>query len=192
MNKKEKHNKQKFNKHSHNLFSKIGEIPEYFNKLKEDIANKFKQKKTEMWKKKLKKGELTPEVRAMKKFFKQELKKQKEYYEEIIENLKLEIYKNLEANLNSIIQVLEHIEIKANNIEKITSPLVPMLEKMMENIEHNFDNIEDYLQERLGSDYEKFRKYIKQYKNNEITKKRLIMKGISLFGQKFLKLFLLK
>ena len=65
------------------------------------------------------------------------------------------------------------------------SEVVAMIETMMEGI----NDIEEYMEKNLGSDWKILKKSWQQYKDGEITRGEFVKTGLSKVGKKFAGIF---
>lgn len=61
---------------------------------------------------------------------------------------------------------------------------------ILEKIEERLDILEDFLKEKLGSNYQKIKHLVEKYRRNELTKRELITKGANIIGKSFIKIWL--
>ena len=61
--------------------------------------------------------------------------------------------------------------------------------KKIEDVIDSIDNLESFLMNKLGNDFEKIRHVWINYKEGKIGKKGLIKEGAKIIGKKFLKIF---
>jgi len=90
-----------------------------------------------------------------------------------------------------VIDLLKDINIKCDQIKSIAEILKENTKKI-DQIFANTENLEEYLKEKLASDFEKIKYAWQDYKAGKIDKKGLIMAGVKTLGKSFLKKLLSK
>ena len=101
-----------------------------------------------------------------------------------------EFYFSLSSMFNDKIsdkklELLKRINTKVDNIKSDTE-LIKEFTSSIEDILDKFDDMENYLKDRLASDWEKIRNSWTEYKIGEIGKRELIKRGIKGLGKKFI------
>jgi len=91
----------------------------------------------------------------------------------------------IKEELAKILNTLEVIDFKADNIENYLSDIMPKLEQSIEHI----DNLEEYIKDHIGSKWKKLKRDWLKYKNEEITKGQFLMQGFNILGRSFISVF---
>lgn len=92
-----------------------------------------------------------------------------------------------------------HINIKEINIEEFqeihqhidTSDKydIKRIVEILEKIDERIDGLEVFLQEKLGSEYQKIKFLLEKYRNDEISRKQLLLEGSKILGRNFFKIW---
>ena len=85
----------------------------------------------------------------------------------------------------------ELLEIIKSNTDEIKSDLEANI-VLIESYFDKQDDLEEFLRERLASDFAKIKDSWQQFKSGEINRKELIKKGMAVFGKKFVKIIVRK
>lgn len=96
------------------------------------------------------------------------------------------IYKSESDKSEEVIDRLREVNIKLDEIKSNTEFIkiyTPLIEEIFETVE----DIEDYLRERLATDFEKIKEALNDFKSGKISRKKLIGLILKLFGKKFIK-----
>jgi len=179
-------------------FSKMGEATGKFfktigKKWSENIEN-IKKK----WDKNIKKMKKQQRVELIRKFrrtpeykYMREIDKKIKHVDSEAKKIKQDTTKIKEDTSQllltsaQIFDVLENINYKTDNIEKSISPMLPLLEQILSNI----DDMEDYMKQNLGSKWAKLKNHWDLCKDGKITRKDFILRGFSTLGSTFLGVF---
>ena len=87
-----------------------------------------------------------------------------------------------------VTDLLKDFSIKLDDIKSDTE-LIKEYTAQIETIFEQVDNLEAFLQKRLGSEFSKIKSAWKRYKRGAINKKGLIMEGVKILGKRFIKSF---
>ncbi|MHA1149150.1 MAG: hypothetical protein ACTSR8_13000 [Promethearchaeota archaeon] len=161
---------------------------DFFNKTRETIEKPFKQLKKERWEKKVAKAENCLEVRALKK----QVKDTKKVLDKKLKEIQSDTAQikghttQILCDTSQITAMLNLVIDKVDNIEEHISEIAPMLEKITVNI----DNLEDFMREHLGSEWEKIKGAYQNFKDGAITRGELIGYGLKTIGKSFARIFL--
>ena len=85
-----------------------------------------------------------------------------------------------------VTDLLRDLSTKMDDIKSDTE-LIKEYTSLIEDIFNQIDNIENFLRDKLGSDFEKIKSAWDDYKSGTINKKQLIFRGIKTLGKKFVK-----
>lgn len=102
-----------------------------------------------------------------------------------------EIIQNLEIIKGGIDEIKMDLNIKVETFFDLYSKLESLLEDISDDLaEHikDFDDLQNFLIEKLGNDYERIKDIWNDYKNGKIGRKELFKRIIKLLGPKVLKL----
>ncbi|MHA1150740.1 MAG: tetratricopeptide repeat protein [Promethearchaeota archaeon] len=108
-----------------------------------------------------------------------------------VENGSQLVVKAMSDRSEKVTDLLRDFSIKLDDIKSDTE-LIKEYTSQIETILDNQENMEAYLKDHLGSDFEKIKDAWQDYKEGKINKKQLIGQGIKVIGKKFIKKMLEK
>ena len=95
------------------------------------------------------------------------------------------VIKAMSEREEKVIDLLRDISLKCDDIKSDTE-LIKQYSSQIEEIFEKTENIEDYLKEKLASDFEKIKDAWNDYKLGNISRKDLIKTGLKVIGKKFI------
>lgn len=92
---------------------------------------------------------------------------------------KIQSFENINEIKENLNQLIKTTEILKQNLDIVIRYTIK--------ISDNQDLTEDYLKQKLSTDWEQFKDIWSDYNNGKITKRNFIKDGISILGPKFIK-----
>ncbi|KKM28464.1 hypothetical protein LCGC14_1566390 [marine sediment metagenome] len=97
------------------------------------------------------------------------------------------VVKAMSDKTEKITDVLKDLSVKMDDIKSdsvLIKEYTPLIEELFEKV----GNVEEYLKERLATDFEKIKNIWNDYKSGKISRRELIKKALKILGKRFIKL----
>lgn len=88
-------------------------------------------------------------------------------------------------NTQEMIAMLETLDYKADSIDKTLYIVIPILEGIFDEVKE----VEVYMKQNLGSDWQKLKNMWSLYKDEEVSKRAFLMHSLKTVGKKFVGIF---
>lgn len=108
---------------------------------------------------------------------------------DLLTNIDLIFIKSIPASLKNIEESLIDIRQGQSDLLDQTQQLQELLESQFDLVIENQTKIEEYLFEKLGSEFEKIRHLWDMYKERQLTGKEFVRKATKILGKKFSRIF---